>query len=139
MQLKFTAYNCGTGYNRNRNDVIAQLNRETISLHMITDGPGGGGPYGQAGGAWKVSGLLGGKGVDANVQTVVDKVRQLASGVASVVLNMCGWSRGAITCVKIANVLNADPHTSGIPVNIFAIDPVPGGSSLNNHCGKASI
>lgn len=52
MQMKFTAYNCGTGYNRNANDVVAQLNRETISPHMITDGPGGGGPHGQAGGAW---------------------------------------------------------------------------------------
>ena len=134
MQMKFTAYNCGTGYNRNANDVVAQLNRETISPHMITDGPGGGGPHGQAGGAWKISGLLGGKGVDANVQTVVNYVRQLAGGAyKDMVLNMCGWSRGAVTCVKIANVLNADRATSRIPVNIFAIDPVPGGSCINNH------
>ena len=134
MQLKFTAYNCGTGYNRFANDVIAQLNRETISPHMITDGAGGGGPQGQPGGAWKIAGLLAGKGVDANVAAVVSEVqRLLGEGYTDMVLNMCGWSRGAVTCIKIANALNADHATSRIPVNIFAIDPVPGGSCLNNH------
>ncbi|HUI42532.1 MAG TPA: hypothetical protein VL523_11240 [Terriglobia bacterium] len=132
--LKFTAYNCGTGYNRYSNDVVAELYRETTSPCMVTDGVGGGGPHGQAGGAWKVSGLLGGKGVDANVDDVVSEVeRQFAGAHGGMILNMCGWSRGAITCIKIANVLHANRTTSAIPVNIFAVDPVPGGSSINNH------
>lgn len=128
MQLRFTAYNCGTGYDRNRDDVVGQLNKETISLHMITDGVGSVGHW-----VGKAKGLLGAVGVDANVSNVVDRVKQLASQVHSVVLNMCGWSRGAVTCFKIANALYQEPLTAKIEVRIFAIDPVPGGSSINNH------
>ena len=125
MQLRFTAYNCGTGYDRNRDDVVAQLNKETISAHMITDGVGSR--------WWQVSGKLGGVGADANVEAVVSEVKRRASQIHSMVLNMCGWSRGAVTCIKIANKLYADPATSGISVNSFAIDPVPGGAAINNH------
>lgn len=142
----FTAYNCGTGHNRYSDDVVAQLYRETICYRMITDGPGSGGPYGHAGLVSKVSalpGLLGGKGVDANVASVVTAVQEfklintdLRSG--NMVINMCGWSRGAITCIKIANALHADPQTADIPINIFAIDPVPGGSCINNHMWRST-
>lgn len=126
MQLKFTAYNCGTGYSRNApNEVVADLNRETVSRHMITDGVGSR--------WWQLSGKLGGVGADANVQEVVKFVQGLAPSHPNMMLNMCGWSRGAVTCFKIANALFADPDTAGIPVNIFAIDPVPGGSAINNH------
>lgn len=52
-------------------------------------------------------------------------------------LNMCGWSRGAVTCIKIANALHADTATLTILVNIFAIDPVPGGSCINNHMWRS--
>lgn len=138
MQLKFTAYNCGTGYNRFSNDVVAQLYRETLTNCVVTDGVGGGGPHGNAGGAFKISGLLGGKGVDANVSFVVNEVKgHYTSGSDNMVLNMCGWSRGAVTCIKIANALHADSATRAIPVNIFAIDPVPGGSALNNHMWRS--
>jgi len=138
MQLKFTAYNCGTGYNRFSNDVVAQLYRETLTNCVVTDGVGGGGPHGNAGGAWKLSGLLGGVGVDANVGFVVNEVKgHYASGSQNMVLNMCGWSRGAVTCIKIANALNADQATRAIPVNIFAIDPVPGGACINNHMWRS--
>lgn len=37
-----------------------------------------------------------------------------------------GWSRGGITCHMLANAMLADPQLKDIPVNIFAIDPVPG-------------
>jgi hypothetical protein len=138
MQLKFTAYNFGTGYNRFSNDVVARLYRETVTNCVVTDGVGGGGPHGNAGGAWKISGQLGGKGVDANVGFVVNEVKaRYTSGNENLVLNMCGWSRGGITCIKIANALNADPVTRTIPVNIFAIDPVPGGSCINNHMWRS--
>jgi hypothetical protein len=135
MQVRFTVYNCGTGYNRDNNDVVAQLNRETVSLHMINDGPGGGSLLsGNPGGATKLAGLVGGKGVDANVASAVEEIRRRK--LPSTVVNMCGWSRGAVTCFKIARVLFDDPETRNIAVNIFAIDPVPGGSALNNHMWK---
>ena len=43
MPTPFTIYNCGTGYNRSANDIVARLNRETASAHIIHDGPGSGG------------------------------------------------------------------------------------------------
>lgn len=41
-------------------------------------------------------------------------------------VNMVGWSRGGVSCFMLANLMAADPVLRGIPVNIFAIDPVPG-------------
>ena len=138
MQLIFTTYNCGTGYNRYSNDVVGQLYWETVTNCCVTDGVGGGGPQGNAGGAWKISGLLGGVGVDANVGFVVNEVTsRRTAGNQNMVVNMLGWSRGAMTCIKIANALNADNATRTIPVNIFAIDPVPGGSCINNHMWRS--
>jgi hypothetical protein len=52
---------------------------------------------------------------------------------------MCGWSRGGVTCFKIANRLyhKASYAVKQIPVRIFAIDPVPGSAGvLNNHMYK---
>jgi len=39
---------------------------------------------------------------------------------------MAGWSRGAITCLMIANELHSDPALKTIPLNVFLFDPVPG-------------
>ncbi|NQD54944.1 hypothetical protein HP546_06220 [Pseudomonas sp. CM25] len=41
-------------------------------------------------------------------------------------VNLVGWSRGGISCHMLANAMANDPALRGIPVNIFAIDPVPG-------------
>jgi hypothetical protein len=41
-------------------------------------------------------------------------------------VNLVGWSRGGISCHMLANAMAHDPVLRGIPVNIFAIDPVPG-------------
>ncbi|EIK94483.1 hypothetical protein PMM47T1_21368 [Pseudomonas sp. M47T1] len=41
-------------------------------------------------------------------------------------VNMVGWSRGGISCHMLANAMLNDPELKNIPVNIFAIDPVPG-------------
>jgi len=45
-------------------------------------------------------------------------------------VNMIGWSRGGVSCFEMANALANDPETRDIKVNIFALDPVPGG--VNN-------
>ena len=47
-------------------------------------------------------------------------------------INMVGWSRGAITCFMIAHALLEEPRTSGIEVNIFAFDPVPGPGNFDD-------
>ena len=139
MPTPFTIYNCGTGYNRSANDIVARLNRETNSSHTIHDGPGSGGfvPFRghNPGGKSTLGGLIGGSGVDANVASGLAAVKQaLAAG--PILVNMCGWSRGAVTCFKIANAMAEDAATRHIKANIFAIDPVPGGSALNNDMWK---
>ena len=47
-------------------------------------------------------------------------------------INLAGWSRGAITCFMIAHALREYPRTSGIDVNIFAFDPVPGPGNFDD-------
>nr|HIL77304.1 hypothetical protein [Rhodospirillales bacterium] len=46
-------------------------------------------------------------------------------------VNLIGWSRGAVTTHMIANRLNTE--LSGINVNIFACDPVPGMGQFEYH------
>ena len=45
---------------------------------------------------------------------------------------MVGWSRGAITCFMVAHALQQSPRTSAIPLNIFALDPVPGPGNFHD-------
>ena len=47
-------------------------------------------------------------------------------GVIPTQVNMVGWSRGGISCHMLANAMANDAALKHIPVNIFAIDPVPG-------------
>lgn len=52
-------------------------------------------------------------------------------------INLVGWSRGGVSCHMLANALMANPETRQIPVNIFAVDPVPG--PLNYQLEKVSL
>ena len=79
--------------------------------------------------------------MDSNVDFVLsfveDKFKQFKGAIELV--NMCGWSRGAVTCFKIANLMyhKASFGVKKLPVRIFAIDPVPGSAWLpNNHMYK---
>lgn len=47
-------------------------------------------------------------------------------GVIPTQVNLVGWSRGGISCHMLANAMFNDSALKNIPVNIFAIDPVPG-------------
>lgn len=71
-----------------------------------------------------VRGNVGGWGWEQNVEFAMDTIRTLDT--LPTVINMAGWSRGAITCHKLAHALATDAVTNKIPVNIFAFDPVPG-------------
>lgn len=70
-----------------------------------------------------------GGGVQDNVDNAVQLV--LALNLANCkpeAINMIGWSRGAVTCIRIAWKLwqVQDANIRNIPINIFAVDPVAG-------------
>lgn len=71
-----------------------------------------------------IEGSATGAGWDDNVHKTVGRIANL--GELPEVVNLLGWSRGGITCVKIANKL-AEVFPQ-IKVNIFAVDPVYGGT-----------
>jgi hypothetical protein len=58
-------------------------------------------------------------------------------GVIPSQINLVGWSRGGVSCHMLANALLVDPALRKIPVNIFAIDPVPG--PLNSQLEKITL
>ena len=73
-----------------------------------------------------------GLGVQENVDNVKEIVGYLvANNQAPSAINMIGWSRGAVTCIRIASELwrDGDVGASQIPVRIFAVDPVAGGGA----------
>jgi hypothetical protein len=75
-----------------------------------------------------------GAGVQTNVNNAVNFVLfKVKSGKRPTVINMMGWSRGAVEAIRIAHRLHGTPETSGIPVNIFAIDPVAGLGANHDH------
>jgi uncharacterized protein DUF5621 len=83
-------------------------------------------------GGGKVKGKLAasasGFGVDDNTRHAIVTIANLRELPETV--NLIGWSRGAVTCLTIANMLYDPSTTEGlfrqIKVNIFAVDPVAG-------------
>lgn len=75
-------------------------------------------------------GVIDGYGWDQNVDHTMAVLEATID--LSRTINMVGWSRGAITCFMIAHALLANPRTSGIDVNIFAFDPVPGPGNFDD-------
>lgn len=70
-----------------------------------------------------------GGGVKENVDNTVELIRALnLAGKKPEAINMMGWSRGAVTCVRIAWKLyqSEDNNLRNIPIRIFAVDPVAG-------------
>jgi hypothetical protein len=47
-------------------------------------------------------------------------------GIIPTQVNLVGWSRGAVSCHMLANMMLKDSDLENVPVNIFAVDPVPG-------------
>lgn len=78
-----------------------------------------------------------GKGVGSNVKHALAVIRRKFVKHGNVskrlrCINLLGWSRGGVTCIKIANRLWQDPQLKHVPVNLFAVDPVPGDSHYKN-------
>ena len=79
--------------------------------------------FGGSDGVLQASGI----GVDENVVSVVNTITALVRlGTIPTAINMMGWSRGAVTSIRIAYFLSLNPALAGIPVNIFGVDPVAG-------------
>jgi hypothetical protein len=72
-------------------------------------------------------GLISGQGWDENTQRTVNIIQDLKfdKGQAIDTVNMVGWSRGAVTCMRIANLMY-EVFKDEIECNIFAVDPVAG-------------
>lgn len=75
----------------------------------------------------KQRGMISGQGWDENVLRTVNLIQDLkfARGQPIDTVNLVGWSRGAVTCMRIANKLY-EVFKTEITCNIFAVDPVAG-------------
>ena len=76
----------------------------------------------------KLMGLALGRGWTDNVYKAVWMLTHLKfeMGYEIDTVNIVGWSRGAVTCLMMANKL-FEVFEDTININIFAVDPVPGG------------
>ena len=146
-----TIYNHGTDTDQSNDDnLITLLHNTTAGIvnadwAMVTNGVGSRLKVRQASGLKKVKEAVGGglfgAGIDDNVVEAAEWAEdRLMSHQGNVdVINMCGYSRGGVTCFKIANYLwrKGSPAIRHIPVRIFAIDPVPGCCTfINSHMYK---
>ncbi len=61
------------------------------------------------------------------------KVEVMRKGKLPEKVNIIGWSRGGVTCHMLANAMAKDSKLKNIPVNIIAIDPVPGSGQFQKH------
>ena len=73
-------------------------------------------------------GMMFGLGVNSNVSRGKKQVAAKIDNELPQCINIIGWSRGAVTAIKIASELYEDNTTKHIPVHVFAIDPVAGGN-----------
>ncbi len=66
-------------------------------------------------------------------QELVKEIKKRKGGGLPATVNIVGWSRGGVSAIMLANAMAKDQKTAGIPVNIFAIDPVPGAGQFQTH------
>lgn len=70
-----------------------------------------------------------GKGYKKIVEEIIkvcDALMQTGKAKLPLILNLYGFSRGADTALRVANILLAEYGLEDVRINIFAIDPVPG-------------
>lgn len=148
----FTVFNHGTCASRDgEGEIVAEFGRlvagEEYRDYLICDGPGSSPKAGVTPGRfnpftrdkqakshvgnpemghthinWKATGMATGAGWDDNVMHAIATIAELDRLPDTV--NMLGWSRGAVTCTKLAYKLRE--FFPQIKINIFAVDPVAG-------------
>lgn len=75
----------------------------------------------------KIRGTISGQGWDENVIRTVNVIQDLKFGKGQPIdtVNLVGWSRGAVTCMRITNLMH-EVFADEITCNVFAVDPVAG-------------
>lgn len=133
--------------------LASNMSTPEYSDWIIVDGPGSGNKredekWVKPARHWNITGQLFGKGWKNNVLHALAVLKKDGNYINSKVINtnvvnnlkireesqphtpshvnLVGWSRGGVTCHMMANAMLKDPVLATIPVNIFAIDPVPG-------------
>ncbi len=93
-----------------------------------------------------VAGNLGGVGTSSTLTDCLNFIQaHETAGEVVDKINLVGWSRGGVQCVRIAEYIQNGEITSAqgairrIPCNIFAIDPVPGHRQEKNYSSVASL
>ncbi|MEL1265701.1 hypothetical protein [Pseudoxanthomonas putridarboris] len=90
----------------------------------------GDGLQGNTGSSWPVTRLFNmacGNGIGRNIEKAITFLEYMVDhNQRPTCINMVGWSRGGVTCVRLAQALHRNNKLNGIEVNIFAGDPVPG-------------
>lgn len=148
----FTVFNHGTSASRDKEgEIVAEFGRLAAGQEyrdfLICDGPGSApktsvmpgqfNPYtrdkqaksvmgnkelGHTHINWQLTGMAYGSGWDDNVIHAIATICELDP--LPHTINMLGWSRGAVTCTKLAYRL--EKIYPQIDINIFAVDPVAG-------------
>ncbi len=142
-----TVYNHGTTVDSTcAPHTITKLSQNTSSDHLVTQGVGSEGKEGKGlkHALARAAGSMFGTGTDDNVAEAVNWIMyKWTHGARASVINLVGFSRGAVACFKQANWLWRKAAAHGhkglefVPVRIFAIDPVPGcGGQPNAHMYK---
>ena len=151
MANVFTVFFCGTDFHRHKTDeLVAEMARMAVGKEyenfLILDGPGsdtgkkmpgkfnpftknkeekkrfGKKEMGHTHINTKLWGGIAGTGWEDNIIHAMATIAELKKLPSTI--NMLGWSRGAVSCTKLAYVLNrVFPQ---VKVNIFAVDPVAG-------------
>ncbi|ATC98180.1 hypothetical protein [Pseudoalteromonas spongiae] len=65
--------------------------------------------------------------LQAHMRALVTRIQTARKNAPITQLNLIGWSRGGVSCFEFANLLNKHSLAKNIKVNVFALDPVPGG------------
>lgn len=105
--------------------------KKNLSFKKVISGPSfADHARGDTGGQKKMANKLGnltGQGWDENVLRTVNLIQdlQFEKGQHIDRVNMVGWSRGAVTCIRIAHKL-FEVFGESIECNIFGVDPVAG-------------
>lgn len=154
MPRVLTIYCCGSGSNREKSNkwLVPHLweDDKYDSRKYICDGVGAGRPVGRRT-AKKIKETgkqhdfrkpksvvseiqnMHGTGVSGNVLGAANFIENKLQSKSYSAINMIGWSRGAVTCIMLAHYLQEKNIVKQSIVNIFAIDPVPGGEHFDKN------
>ena len=143
-----TIFSCGTASSRTSNYAVPYTYKLTKGRKWINDGPGSNrGPkkveailkraeagkgvpesmFGKKYSANSVYGKLLGSGTQDNIVMSLQWLWEQYYSRPFSTINLAGWSRGAVTSIKLAHAIQAAGFgLKGVRVNIFAYDPVPG-------------